>query len=89
MEIVRTATAGTVESSDIYVEVSPGTGLSIELSSAVLQQFGESIRDTMTRVAEELQVRNVHIRAHDRGALDCTIRARLETALRRAGELRA
>jgi citrate lyase subunit gamma (acyl carrier protein) len=88
MEIIKTAVAGTIESSDIYVEVSPGTGLSIELSSPVLQQFGESIRDTMTRVAEELQVRNARIRAHDRGALDCTIRARLETALRRAGEVR-
>ena len=38
----------------------------------------------MTKVLEELEVKNAHIEAVDHGALDCTIRARLTTAVRRA-----
>jgi citrate lyase subunit gamma (acyl carrier protein) len=84
MRIMKTAAAGTLESSDIYIEVMPGKGVEIELSSAVMQQFGESIKKTLIEVVQRLQIEDVLIRAHDRGALDCVIQARLETALGRA-----
>ena len=86
MEIVRAASAGTLESSDVYVEIFPGPGIELELSSAVMEQFGDSIKTTMMALVRRMGVGNVHIRAHDRGALDCVIQARLTTALLRGGQ---
>jgi citrate lyase subunit gamma (acyl carrier protein) len=69
----------------MYVEIFPGPGIKLELSSAVMEQFGDSIKSAMTEVLRRMDVRNAHIRAHDRGALECVIQARLETALLRGG----
>ena len=87
MKIVRTAQAGTLESSDISVTVYPGgDGVQISLVSSVQNQFGDSICALLREVAEELGVTNAEIEAVDHGALACTIRARLETALKRAAK---
>lgn len=85
MEITSVAVAGTLESSDIYVEVEPGDTLEITIESVVLKQYGEEIRRTVLSVLDELGVTNGKISVQDRGAVDCTIRARVETAVRRAG----
>ncbi|MBE6944270.1 MAG: citrate lyase ACP, partial [Ruminococcaceae bacterium] len=51
MDILRRASAGTMESSDAYVEIEPGqNGLSIQLESVVLGQFGDSIDRTVREV---------------------------------------
>lgn len=85
MEIKHAAAAGTLESSDIMVTVLPGDGgIRISLTSSVEQYYGDSIKETMTRLLEEMEVKNAHIEAVDHGALDCTIRARLTTAVQRA-----
>lgn len=85
MAIQRAARAGTLESSDISVTVLPGgEGIQINLVSSVEKQFGDSIRTVIREVAEEIGVENVTIEAVDRGALECTIRARVETALKRS-----
>lgn len=87
MTILKNATAGTMESSDIMVLVSPfSEGIQIELESSVYSQFGEQILDMIRSVAEEENVDKVYIKAHDFGALDCTIRARVKTALERASK---
>ena len=84
-EIVKRACAGTMESSDVYVELEPGTaGIEIDLDSVVAAQFGASIRNSVTEVLHEQGVENAHVRLVDRGALDCVIRARVETAVLRA-----
>jgi citrate lyase subunit gamma (acyl carrier protein) len=84
MQIVKPATAGTMESSDVYVEVEPGTqGLQLHLESVVAQQFGQSILETVREVFAENGVENANVRVVDRGALDCVIRARVETAILR------
>ncbi len=89
MEIRKSASAGTMESSDVYVEIEPGTkGLSIQLESVVLHQFGEDIRRVVKEVLCKCGVENAHVRVVDRGALECVIRARVETAvLRGKGEI--
>lgn len=84
MKITRPAHAGTLESSDIFVQVFPAEGVEIDLTSTVELQFGESIRSTIAQVIRELGAAGVRVEARDRGALDCTIRARVETALERA-----
>ena len=83
-EIVQRACAGTMESSDVYVEIEPGReGIQLHLESVVRQQFGEAIRETVRAVLAELGVENANVSVRDRGALDCVIRARVETAVRR------
>lgn len=87
MKIIKPAAAGTMESSDAYVEVEPSEGgVAIEIQSVVLQQFGESIRQSALEVAAEEGAECVRIRIVDRGALDPVLRARIRTALRRGGE---
>ena len=84
MQIVKPAAAGTMESSDVYVEVEPGIqGLRLHLESVVAQQFGQSILETVREVFAENGVENANVRVVDRGALDCVIRARVETAILR------
>ena len=84
MQIVKPAAAGTMESSDVYVEVEPGTqGLQLHLESVVAQQFGQAILETVREVLVENGVENANVRIVDRGALDCVIRARVETAILR------
>lgn len=86
-EIVKRAFAGTMESSDVYVEIEPGENkLEIELESVVFQQFGESIRQVVLEVLKECNVKNARVRVSDRGALECVIRARVETAVLRGKE---
>ena len=88
MDILTRASAGTVESSDAYVEIEPATnGLTVNVDSVVGVQFGESIRESVLDILNEQNVQNASVRVVDRGALDCVIRARVETAvLRGKGE---
>lgn len=84
MDIIKKASAGTLESSDVYVEIEPGTqGIELELESVVEQQFGDSIRALVREVLAGFGVENAKLRISDRGALDCVIRARVETAVAR------
>ena len=86
--IVRHAHAGTLESSDVYVELAPGTeGIELELESAVLAQFGDAIRAAVLETLSEQGVDSAWVRLVDKGALDCVIRARVETAAQRAKEV--
>lgn len=87
MNIVRKASAGTMESSDVYVEIAPGEqGINIELDSVVKAQFGEDIIKAAKDVLEENQVSSACLHIVDRGALECVIRARVETAIVRGRE---
>lgn len=84
MEIKKSASAGTMESSDAYVEIEPGTdGVKLQLESVVMGQFGEAIEAAVRNVLQELSVENANVRVVDRGALECVIRARVETAVLR------
>lgn len=87
MEIVKRASAGTMESSDAYVEIAPGSGgIELQLESVVEGQFGDAIRAAVMDVLTQQQVESAHIRVADRGALECVIRARVETAILRGKE---
>ena len=81
MELIKCAVAGTMESSDAYVEIEPAKGLQIQLESVVAQQFGDAIREVVKDVLAEQGVENAKIRVVDRGALECVLRARIETAI--------
>ena len=87
MKIVKNAVAGTLESSDVYVQVEPNEGIEVAIESVVLVQFGDAIKASVMEVLAENEVENVKVSVNDRGAIDCTIRARVETALKRAKEV--
>ena len=83
-----TGIAGTLESSDIMISIEPneGKGIEIDLKSTVENQFGNQIRKVIVEVLQQLGVSDAKVTANDRGALDCTIRARLTTAVNRVSE---
>ena len=83
LEIIKNASAGTMESSDAYVEITPADDLNIELESVVLAQFGEDITAAVKDVLQQCGVEKANVRVVDRGALECVIRARVETAVNR------
>ena len=87
MRIVKRAQAGTMQSSDLMVFVEPGDELSVEIESTVKKQFEHLIRLKIDQVLTAQGVTAGTVRVTDRGALDYAIEARLETALKRAGEV--
>ena len=85
-EIRKKAWAGTMESSDAYVEVEPAETLAVELQSVVQAQFGDAIEAAVRAVLQEKGVERANVKVMDRGALECVIRARVETAVLRSKE---
>lgn len=85
MEITRPAVAGTLESSDCQVTVEPGNGeIEFHLQSAVINQYGNQIKKVVMETLNNLEVDNIKLTMVDKGALDCTIKARVEGAIYRS-----
>ena len=68
---------------------SPATSTSsfrsaLALAAVVLGQVGDDIRRSVEEVLRENGVESARVSLVDRGALDCVIRARVETAIARA-----
>ncbi|MGI6224175.1 MAG: citrate lyase acyl carrier protein [Prevotella sp.] len=78
--------AGTLESGDILIQIAPSENdaLEIELDSTVAYQFGAQIKKVITETLHERGIDKAHVKATDKGALDCTIRARVTAAAVRA-----
>ena len=85
MEILKPAIAGTLESSDAQVTVEPGQdGIELSLTSSVMNQYGRQIKATVLETLERLDVQHVRITIVDKGALDCTLKARVQCAVFRS-----
>ncbi len=85
MEILKPAIAGTLESSDAQVTVEPGdAGIELNLQSSVMNQYGRQIKATVLETLERLDVANARVTVVDKGALDCTLKARVECAVFRS-----
>ena len=78
--------AGTLESGDIFIQIAPNdnAGLHIDLESTVAYQFGDQIKKVITETLLGLGIDQAEVKATDKGALDCTIRARVTAAAVRA-----
>ena len=75
-----------MESSDVYVEIEPASdGLDIHIESVVEKQFGDKIEACVRDVLNEYGLTGANVRVIDRGALECVLRARVETAILRCG----
>ena len=87
-KVLRTATAGNAEKSDVLVTVSPnpGEGLTIRVESVVKAFYEDAIRTAARETAARMDVADALICLDDYGALDHVIRARVEAALLRAAK---
>ena len=85
MLIQKAAMAGTLESSDAQVTVEPGDGrVELELTSSVMNQYGRQIKATVLETLDRLGVTSARVTVVDKGALDCTLKARVECAVFRS-----
>ena len=67
------------------VTVEPGDGkIEFSLESVVAHQFGNQMRKVTLETLANLGVDNVKISIVDKGALDCTLKARVECAVFRS-----
>ena len=88
MKILKNAVAGTLESSDLFIQIEPDDKeLTLEIDSVVANQHLDSIREAVVDTLNEFEISTGKIYIQDKGALDCVIRARMETALKRGGVL--
>lgn len=84
MIIEKSAVAGTLESSDAQVTVEPAECLELSIESSVLNQYGRQIKETVEETLKRLEVTGARVRVVDKGALDCTLKARVECAVFRS-----
>ena len=88
MKILKNAVAGTLESSDLFIQIEPDDKeLTLEIDSVVANQHLDYIRGGVVDTLNEFEISTGKIYIKDKGALDCVIRARMETALKRGGVL--
>lgn len=83
---VEPAHAGTLESSDLFVRVTPieGEGVEIELESTVYEIYADAIKQSIVESAKALKATGIKIMVQDKGALDYVIKARVQAAILRA-----
>ena len=62
---MKEAMAGTLESGDILIQISPADapGLQIDLDSTVEFQFGKQIKKVITETLEGLNISDAHLTA--------------------------
>ena len=85
MEIKKAAMAGTLESSDAQIMVEPGEDkVELIIESSVIHQYGKQIRKVVMETLERLGVTTGIVKVVDKGALDCTLKARVEGAVFRS-----
>lgn len=87
MKIMKSAVAGTLESSDAMVTVAPGEGeIELDISSSVINQYGRQIKNAVLETLSRLDVNDAKVTVVDKGALDCTLKARVECAVFRSSD---
>ena len=84
MVIEKNAIAGTLESSDAQVTVEPADVLEISIESSVMNQYGRQIKATVLETLNRLEVTSGIVTVVDKGALDCTLKARVECSVYRS-----
>ena len=83
----RRGQAGSLESCDalVIVELSDQEkGLALEIDSPSILSYEGDMKKAVAETLFSLGVADAQVKIQDRGSLDCTLRARVETAARRA-----
>ncbi|MFH5881157.1 MAG: citrate lyase acyl carrier protein [Candidatus Izemoplasmataceae bacterium] len=77
---------GSLESSDCMITLKAHKDLKIDIESIVFDAFGKQIEKVIKRQLKKHNISNIYVLCQDKGALDYTIEARLETAILRFKE---
>ncbi len=86
-KLVKTATAGFEEKNDALVTVEPiASGIEIELTSKVMRQYGEQIKELILKTVQDAGFDGVKVTVADQAAWDYTIKARILGALGRGSQ---
>ncbi len=83
---MKIGAAGTLESNDAVLTVRESVGITIVIESIVDAFFHDQIEAAIRAELVLLGIRDIDVKCQDKGALDCTIRARLRAAVRRMEE---
>jgi citrate lyase subunit gamma (acyl carrier protein) len=86
-KIIKSAQAGTLESSDVLVVIAPadpGSGIQMNLVSATKQQFITHLQKLVSAILLESGIEDAVLHVNDKGAIDCVIEARVKTVVLRA-----
>ncbi len=87
MDIQKAAMAGTLESSDAQITVEPSdSGIEVTIDSSVMNQYGRQIKAAVLNTLKELGVERGKIVVVDKGALECTLKARVACAVMRSND---
>lgn len=84
---IKPSQAGSTEKGDILITIDPDDvqgGIEIDLHCSAEAEFGRQIRQTISEVLCEYGIQDAKVTATDKGAMDFTVRARTETAAKRA-----
>lgn len=86
MKIEKLAMAGSLESNDALITIKPSNqwGREIEIESIVEKQYGLAIKKIIEEVLDQFNIDQCYVFVQDRGALDCTLKARMETVILRS-----
>ena len=84
MQILNESVCGTLQSNDCLIRVEPAKTLELVVESSVKNEFGEQIEKVIRATLAELGVKECRLTIEDKGALDCTIASRVQTAVERA-----
>jgi len=89
MTVINSAHAGTLESSDVYIQINPidEDMVEIELESSVEELYGEMIEELIRDTLKNMKVSYVNVKVQDKGAMDLVIKARLQSAILRACQM--
>jgi len=74
-----------MESNDAMILIEPGEGeVEIAIESVVMRQFGKQIESAVKSVLDAYEIDDARVWVRDKGAVECTLKARTETAILRA-----
>ena len=87
-KIVKKATVGQEkQNADCVITIEPAKkGIELNFSSLVGVQYGDDMKKTIYDELEKYGITDAKVTVVDRGAIDCVLRARLETVIKRGME---
>ena len=85
MKIMEASSAGPTQRCDCMVRLEKGeNGIELSLESKVIHQYGKQIEGVIRKTLGELDITEAKVTVIDEGALDWTIRARIQCAAYRS-----
>lgn len=83
---MKTGICGSLESNDCLITVEESPTLQIVIESIVFDFFEDQIKKVIIETLNEQKIAQLKVFCNDKGALDYTIKSRLEVAIKRMRE---